>query len=188
MLKITIVSGTKRLGRKTPKVGAYLEKLFKEHPEVQEVNLLDVATYDFPVMEERRGRLDNPPAGLDEFGEALDRADAIVFISPEYNGSYAGAFKNTIDYFRKEFERKPIGVVTVSDGRLGGVNASHDLQKLILALGGYAMPKKLMVSNVGRVFDDNGEVVDKKKKKSAPAFAAELLWLATAIQHHKELV
>lgn len=185
MLKVTIVSGTKRIGRLTPKVGQYLEKLFTESSKVSEVNLLDIAEYDFPVMEERRGRLDNPPPGLDAFGDALDRADAIVFVSPEYNGSYAGAFKNTIDYFRKEFSKKPIGVVTVSSGRLGGVNASHDLQKLILALGGYAMPKKLMVSKVGEVFNDNGEVTDAHFEKSAPAFAEELLWLAEAVARMK---
>jgi NAD(P)H-dependent FMN reductase len=69
---------------------------------------------------------------FDDIQEKLDQADASVFLSPEYHGSYSGALKNAVDYFSTEFRRKPIGVVAVGAGRMGGINASTEMQQLVL--------------------------------------------------------
>lgn len=178
MFSLTILSGSNRLGRQTPKVADFVKKQLLESKKVSKVNILDLADYKFPVMEERIGLNPNPPDRLDEFSGILKNSDAIIFISPEYNGSFSGALKNTIDYFKKEFRRKPIGIVTLSAGMYGGINAYHDLQKLILALGAIPVPAKLLVSNVQEVFNDNNLIGLKKPAKS---FIEELLWLTEAV-------
>jgi len=178
MFSLCILSGSIRLGRFTPKVAEFVKKQLLDNKKVREVNILDLAGYKFPVMEERIGLNPNPPDHLDEFSEFLKNSDAIIFISPEYNGSFSGALKNTIDYFKKEFRRKPIGVVTVSAGMYGGINAYHDLQKLILALRAFPVPGKLLIANVEDFLKENNII---KLKKSAKSFIDELLWLTEAV-------
>ena len=185
MLKIAIISGSARQGRQTPQVVHYVAEQFRANDSVEEVAVLDVAEYNFPVMEERRGKLENSPAGLDKFGTILEEADAIVFASPEYNGSYSGALKNALDYFYAEFTKKPIGVLTVSAGQFSGINASHDLQKLILNLGGYPIPTKLLIGGVHKAFDEQGNIQDERFQKSTTRFISELLWLTEALVNHK---
>ncbi|MEL6253892.1 MAG: NAD(P)H-dependent oxidoreductase [Bacteroidota bacterium] len=186
MLKIAIVSGSARLGRQTPKAVNFLAQQIKNHEEVSRVQILDVKEYNFPVMEERLGRNPNPPERLEEFSQHLIEADALIFASPEYNGSFSGALKNTLDYFRKEYVRKPIGIMTVASGKFAGVNASHDLQKYILALGGFPLPRKLMIGGVGNLFDEEGNLLDEKQAGSFEKFIADFLWLTDAVVRKKE--
>ena len=183
--KIAIISGSARLGRQTPKAVNYLAKVLESTDNVEDVKILDVLEYNFPIMEERRGRNPNPPTRLDEFGDILEQADALVFASPEYNSSFPGSLKNTLDYFYKEYSKKPIGVLMVSGGGRGGINASHDLQKYILALGAFPMPYKLLVANVGKAFGEDGNPVEEALGISFQKFANELLWLTEGISYVK---
>ena len=183
--KIVIVSGSARTGRQTPKAVNHLAKVLESNDQVENVTILDILEYNFPIMEERRGRNPNPPARLDEFGDYLENADAIVFASPEYNGSFSGALKNTLDYFYKEYTKKPIGILMVSGGARGGINASHDLQKYILSLGAFPMPYKLLVANVTKIFDESENLTDDRTEASFQKFASELLWLTEGIKYMK---
>lgn len=185
MYKIAIVSGSARTGRQTPKAVKYLAEVLRNRKDVAEVEILDVKEYNFPVMEERLGNIPNPPEGLEAFGQKLEDADGLVFASPEYNGSFSGALKNTLDYFRKQYAKKPIGIMTVSAGKFSGVNASHDLQKYVLALGGYPMPRKLMVGGISGFFDEEGKLTDSRQETTFEKYAEELLWLTDAIASKK---
>jgi len=180
MLKIVIISGSIRIGRYTPKVAEFIKNQLLYNSLISDVKILDISEYKFPVMVERINRNPNPPSRLQEFSDILNSANAIIFISPEYNGSFSGALKNTIDYFKKEFRRKPIGVVTLSTGAYGGINAYHDLQKLVLSLGAYAVPKKLLFSNVSELFDENPEELETMHKQTV-SFIEELLLLTEAL-------
>jgi len=179
-MKIAIILGSVRKNRKSSHAGFYLESLLGKTEGISPV-LLDLQDYSFPVMEERFRNLQDPPEGMAEFSRHLTEADGIIIVSPEYNGSYSGALKNTLDYFKQEYFRKPMAVVTVSDGVMGGVNASHHLLSWILHVKGIASPFKLMVRNVGETFDDAGKLLDEDFAVRANSFVSEFLWLSKAI-------
>ncbi len=180
MTKIALIIGCVRIGRQTPKTAHYVASKLREKDGV-EVEVLDLLEYNFPVMEERLGIHPNPPARLAEFGQKLNDADAIVIVSPEYNGSYPGALKNVLDYFGKEFKRKPIGIVTDSSGDFAGISASYQLQLFATRMGGIPSPVKLMVGQVQDAFQEDGSPVNDRVVKGAQAFISELLWLTEAI-------
>lgn len=186
MYRIAIISGSARMNRQTPKAVKALTGYLEKHALVSEVIIIDVLKYDLPIMYERRGRHPNPPAQLDEIGQIIESVDALVIGSPEYNGSFSGAVKNLMDYFFPEYARTPIGVMTVSGGGRGGINASHDLQKYILALKGFPMPYKLLVPHIRKSIDDDGAIQDNTLAKSFERFADELLWLTDAIAQKKK--
>lgn len=148
-------------------------------------SIIDLAEYNLPVLEEQYNGQDNNIPALASIQQSLDTADAIIFLSPEYHGSYSGALKNAVDYFSAEFKRKPIGVVAVGAGRMGGINASTEMQQLVLSLGAYPMPYKLLVANVQSVFEETGQVKDEFFSKSMDRFVSEFIWLAEAIRDKK---
>ncbi len=184
-LNTIILSGSVRKGRQTHKVSVELNKRLMAAG-YSNTNLLDIAAYNFPVAEERVGKLDSPPTAIDEVQAFLNDADAMIFVSPEYHGSYSGALKNFLDYFSKEFFRKPIAVASVSTGRFGGINASTEMQHLVLSLGAYAMPQKLIVPAIHNSIDEAGNVKDEFLDANFNKFISEFTWFAEAITDKKK--
>jgi azobenzene reductase len=180
-MKIALISGTKRIGRKSHLVATYLQALADAHPDVTETVMLDVADYDFPVMEERFDHHLNPPARLDEFHKHLVTADAIVVVTPEYNGGMAGSLKNTLDYFRPEFVHKPMLAVTVSSGNFGGLNALHQLWFWMLYVEALVVPNRLQVSRVNEAFDEAGTITDERLARNGQKAIENLIWLTKKI-------
>jgi NAD(P)H-dependent FMN reductase len=183
-LNTVIISGSVRKGRQTHKVSVELHKRLIGVGFTNS-NLLDIAAYNFPIAEERVGKLESPPSAIEEVQQILNDAEAMIFVSPEYHGSYSGALKNFLDYFSKEFYRKPIAVASVSTGRFGGINASTEMQQLVLSLGAFAMPQKLIVPAIHNSIDETGDVKDEFLDANFNKFIAEFTWFAEAITEKK---
>lgn len=182
-MKISIISGSNRNGRESLKVANYVKHQFEAQPAVTQAVLLDVGAYNFPVMDERLGYLEEPHAGLQEFSDHLMSSQALIIVTPEYNGGMAGSLKNTLDYFRKEFARLPMGAVTVSSGPFGGANALHSLWFWMLYNGGIVSPSKLWVSDVTNAFNEKEEVIQERLIRNTHRFVLDMLWLTEKINH-----
>lgn len=184
-MKVLIISGSVRTGRRSHNIAVELQKRFRAQG-LDQTEVLDLATYNLPVLEEKfLPGSSTAPQGLAAIQAQLDGAEAMVFLSPEYHGSYSGALKNAVDYFWKEFMRKPIGVVAVASGKFGGINASTDMQQLILSLGGFPMPYKLLIPMVQEAFDESGNITDAALSKNFDKFVSEYSWFAQAITDKK---
>src|ERR1700722_19560907 len=81
MLYIPIICGSTRRDRQSIKVARFVLARLKARAGV-ETELLDLQEYNFPIMEERLHRRDDPPPGVVEFGGKIGRADAIIIVSP----------------------------------------------------------------------------------------------------------
>ena len=104
----------------------------------------------------------------------------MVIVSPEYNGSMPGVLKNALDYIYGEWERKPVGIVTLSAGAFGGVQVHNHLQLLFLRLK--ALPVAHMaVTTVGRSFDDDGEPREERYERAFARFIETLEWYTRAL-------
>lgn len=184
-MKIAILLGSVREGRQSHKVAHELAQKFALQTNV-EVELIDLAELNLPIMTERLGKMTNPPANIAQFSKSMESADAIILVSPEYNGSYTGVLKNAMDYLLKEYYRKPMGVVAVAGGKFGGLNATHHMQSLILHLGAFPMPLKLLVPFVQNVFDAEDILTDETLTKNFDTFVKEFIWFSEAIVLHKQ--
>ena len=185
MLKITILYGAVREGRLSIRAAKALKRTLEQSGKA-EVTFIDIKDYNLPVMEARLKDMENPPANLVEISAALENADGIVFVTPEYNNSYSGALKNTVDYFTKEWAKKPIGICCGSNGKQGGINASNLLQLLVLAIGAFPMPYKLLVPELHLSLDEEGNPLNEIMGKNLQRFVDEYLWFVTAIAAHKK--
>lgn len=184
-MHISILSGSTRINRQSHRVALALEKAIRREG-LHTAEVLDLAEYQFPMLEEVLHRHPNPPEGLADFAERVRHSDAFLFVSPEYNGSYTAALKNAVDYLKeREFAQKAIGVVSVSTGMLGGIRAALALQQLVLGIGGFALPQMLTVGQVQQRFDERGELLEPAFEKNIQTFLGAFLWLGEAVAEKK---
>lgn len=181
---IPIILGSTRRGRQSDKVAHFVLDRLRQRERV-ETELLDLLELNFPIMEERLRFRDDPPPGLKEYAAKIDRAAALVIVTPEYNNGYPGVLKNALDYLLPEYARKPVGIVTVSAGGFGGINCLAQLRLVTLGMGAFPIPAALTVSKVQDSFDGAGNPQDSGYEKRAEAFIDEVLWFAEAISAQK---
>lgn len=184
MLKIVIISGSIRTGRKSHNVVKYFEKYINEN-KLAEAEIVDLKEFNFPVFEERLMYQKDPSAKAKLFSEKIATADAVIIVSPEYNGGYPASIKNAIDLLVKEWYHKPVGLVSVSSGGFGGVNAIALLQSVLIKIKA-VVPVTFPVPKVEENFDEEGNAKDKEATdKRAASFMKELMWFAEAFNKMK---
>ena len=103
-----------------------------------------------------------PPAAWVEFREAIAAADAVLFVTPEYNRSVPGALKNAIDvgsrpYGKSAGDGKPGAVISVSPGAIGGFGANHHLRQSLVFLNVPTLQQpEAYIGNADKLFDEDG--------------------------------
>jgi chromate reductase len=130
----------------------------------------------------------NVPGAWARFRERVGKADAVMFVTPEYNRSVPGLLKNAIDvgsrpYGKSVFSGKPAAIVSVTPGPLGAFGANHHLRQSPVFLDMPALQQpEAYLSNAGKLFDDSGKLTDESTRgfltKYVQAFAA---WIE---KHH----
>ncbi len=107
-----------------------------------------------------------PPEQWVAFRDRIRTADAVLFVTPEYNRSVPGALKNAIDVGSRPsgqaaFAGKPAAVVSVTTGALGGFGANHHLRQSLVFLNMPAMPQpEAYIGNAKSLFDDEGRLIN----------------------------
>jgi chromate reductase len=107
-----------------------------------------------------------PPQPWLTFRNRVRPADAVLFVTPEYNRSVPGVLKNAIDvgsrpYGQSVFDRKPAAVMSVSPGAMGGFGANHHLRQSLVSLNMPAMPQpEAYIGGAGSLFDPEGKIVN----------------------------
>uniref|UniRef100_Q07ND6 NADPH-dependent FMN reductase n=1 Tax=Rhodopseudomonas palustris (strain BisA53) TaxID=316055 RepID=Q07ND6_RHOP5 len=126
-----------------------------------------------------------PPADWVAFRNRVKAADAVLFVTPEYNRSVPGVLKNAIDvgsrpYGVSAFDGKPAGVISNSPGAIGGFGAHHHLRQCLVFLNMPVLQQpEAYVGGIADAFDEQGELVKDSLReflqKYVDAFAA---WVA----------
>ena len=171
-MKFLIIEGTAREGRKSIHAARYLQdKLLEEH----EANLFDPKQKEIPPLGNRSYKEDEEPVPHDvqEFSNKVEKADAVVIVTPEYNHSIPGVLKNLLDYLYPEYDGKPFGYITVSGGGFGGVRAQSHLHDITMAVQGRPGPS-MPVSKINSVFDGEGNLIDENYEERFNNFVESL--------------
>jgi chromate reductase len=119
-----------------------------------------------------------PPPASAAFKEKIAGADAVLFVSPEYNRSVPGVLKNAIDiasrpYGKSAWDGKPAAVITVSPGAIGGFGANHHLRQSIVFLNMPVLQQpEAYVGRAGDLFDEAGGVKKPETQKFLDTFLA----------------
>ena len=107
---------------------------------------------------------DKPPTEWTVFRDLIRAADAVHFVTPEYNRSVPGPLKNAIDvgsrpYGKNAWNGKPGAVVSASPGSIGGFGANHHLRQSLVFLNVAAMPQpEAYIGGADKLFDAAGQL------------------------------
>ena len=113
----------------------------------------------------------NPPAKIAEFKARIREADAILFVTPEYNYSIPGVLKNAIDWASRPYgdsawNGKPAAIMGASMGAIATARAQYDLRKMMVFLNMFPINQpEVMIGNAGEKFDEQGNLTDEKTRE-----------------------
>lgn len=125
-------------------------------------DLLDVPLYNGDV--EAAG----DPPGVAAFKAAIRAADAVLFVTPEYNHGAPGVMKNAVDWASRPardaaLSGKPVGIIGASPGQTGTARGQSQLRQAFEFTNSFCMPQpEILVYRALDKFDANGELTDVK--------------------------
>jgi chromate reductase len=156
------------------KLATALVRLAPDDLEMHEIPYADLPLYN------RDFDADYPPVAR-AFKEAIDRSDAVLFVTPEYNRSIPGALKNAIDwasrpYGTNAFTRKPSAVIGTSPGKIGTAVGQQHLRSILSFCNSPQMnaPEAYIQFTDGLITDD-GKVTNEGTETFLRDYMADLL-------------
>jgi chromate reductase, NAD(P)H dehydrogenase (quinone) len=112
----------------------------------------------------------DPPEKVAELKRKIREADAILFVTPEYNYSVPGVLKNAIDWASRPYgdsawNGKPAAIMGASIGGIATARAQYHLRQMMVFLNMFPINQpEVMIGNAGEKFDDQGNLTDETTK------------------------
>jgi NAD(P)H-dependent FMN reductase len=178
-LFIPLILGTARQGRESEHAARFVFEQTKKRAGV-ETELIDIRT--LPMKLDDAGEQMKDP----KFSETVERCDALIIVTPEYNHSFPGLLKHALDMNLKEYIHKAVGICGVSAGSFGGARVIESLLPVMRELGLVAIFEDVNFGTVGKLFDDAGRLRDEKFVGRVDKFLDELIWMAQVLRHGRE--
>ena len=130
-----------------------------------------------------------PLAAWAAFRERVALADALLFVTPEYNRSVPGALKNAIDvgsrpYGKSAFGGKPGAIVSVTPGVLGAFGANHHLRQSMVFLNVPTMQQpEAYIGGADKLLDAGGKLVNDGTRKFLQHFTQSFdAWIKAIVR------
>ncbi|MET1162682.1 MAG: NAD(P)H-dependent oxidoreductase [Pseudoxanthomonas sp.] len=162
-IKIAVIVGSLRRQSINKKLAVAVGAMFSEGFDLRRVEIADLPPYNQDFDH------DYPAAGQ-RFKQEVEAADALLFVTPEYNRSIPGVLKNAIDVGSRpagsnSFSGKPAAVIGTSPGTRGSALAQQHLRNVL------AMPQpELAVQFQEGLIDDEGVIGNERTQKSVRTF------------------
>jgi len=143
-----------------------------------------------PVFSEDEER--QPPAKVVELKKRIREADAVLFVTPEYNYSIPGGLKNTIDWASRPYgdsawTGKPAAIMGASIGALGTARAQYHLRQVFVFLNMHALNQpEVMIANASQNFDGEGNLTNETTKTLIRQLLSNLVSWTRGLQQVKD--
>ena len=175
-LDVAIIVGSTRDGRFGSTVARWFVNQCEPRCELT-LDLIELADVDLPAVLPT-----GPEPGVQAYVERIDRADAIVVVTPEYNHGYPASLKQAIDVARTEWQAKPVAFVSYG-GLSGGLRAVEQLRQVFAELHTVTIRDTVSFHGAWRCFDSSGEPVDPDScAAAAKLMLDQLVWWASALR------
>ena len=192
-VNLLVIAGSARAGSLNRRLAAVAAAMAGEAgAEVQE---LDLRALQLPVYDGDLEAASGVPAAVRPLADALRAADAVLLVTPEYNGFPTPLLINAFDWLSRlgaEGDRpaglaisagKPVALLSASPGPLGALRSMNFLrQYLQMAFAMIVVPQQFALSRAHEGFDANGALKEERARSSVAGVLAALGALASALQ------
>ncbi|MGB0521629.1 MAG: NADPH-dependent FMN reductase [Flammeovirgaceae bacterium] len=152
MKKILAIVGSNSSKSINRKLAAYAIELAGD----AQVALIDMQDFDIPIYSPDRQAQEGFPPEIETLFAKIQEQDALIIVSPEYNGSIPAAFKNVIDWLSrinmKFLGNKPVLLLSTSPGKNGGATNLKNMKPLLGWWGGRVVDS-YSLGNFHQVYD-----------------------------------
>ena len=163
MVTIIGISGSLRRGSYNTALLRAAAQLMPNGTQLQIETIRGIPLYDGDLE-----AADGIPQPVRELKEAVTAADGLLLVTPEYNNSIPGVFKNAIDWLsrppadiQRVFGGKPVALIGASPGGFGTVLSQNAWLPVLRTLGAELWSEgRLLVSRAQGVFDESGTLTD----------------------------
>jgi NAD(P)H-dependent FMN reductase len=173
MITLVGISGSLRKGSYNAALLRSAVPLMPDHAELRIATIRDIALYDGDVEAS-----DGIPAPVAALKDAIAAADGLLLVTPEYNNSIPGVFKNAIDWLSRPaadiprvFGGRPVALIGASPGAFGTILSQNAWLPVLRTLGARMWSEgRLMVSRAPSVFAADGALADAKVQDALRKF------------------
>jgi len=180
-LKIPVILGTARKGRASAHAARLFTELLNRRVGV-ESQLIDIATVPMPVDDAGESIKDAA------FAAAMAEADGLLIVTPEYNHSFPGLLKHVLDSCLSEYIHKAVGIVGVSAGPFSGTRVVQSLLPVMREIGLVTIFWDVNIGTVGKVFAEDGRLLDDAVVRRSDRFIRELIWMSKTLRYGREAI
>lgn len=172
-MKVVGLSGSLRRGSLNTAVLRAAQAMAPEGMTIETAEIGDLPLYNDDL------RAAGYPPSVERLRSELAGADAVLFVTPEYNYSIPGVLKNAIDWASRPpeqpFDGKPIAIMGASPGALGTARAQYHLRQMFVFLNGMPLNRpEVMIGNAAHRFDAEGRLTDEKTREFVHALLVAL--------------
>ena len=176
--KVAVLVGSLRNGSFTRRLADALRAMQPAGLDLEVVEIRDLPLYDQDGEE-------SPPQPWIDFRARVRSADAVLFLTPEYNRSIPGALKNAIDvgsrpYGQSIWSGKPAAIISVSPGALGAFGANQHLRQSFVFLDMPILQQpEAYIGGAAKLFDEQGRMTSEDTREFVRKFMASFAqWIA----------
>lgn len=188
MITIKIIVGSTRPNRFAIQPAKWLTEYAKKaYSDDVKFELVDLAEVNLPLLDESQV----PSVSIENehslrWSKIISEADGFVFISPEYNHSYAPALKNAIDYLSSEWGYKPVTFFSYGSAA-GGARGVEHLRGVVSWLKMYDLAEHMTLPEYYMNLDDNGAFkFNERHEKSAKIMLDTLIFWTKKMKSARE--
>lgn len=191
-MKLLVFAGSTRVHSFNRRLAAAAASMAAEAG--AEVSHIELADFDIPIYNADLEALGTPDAVV-RLKQVMFDHPAWLICSPEYNGSYTALLKNTIDWASSPIKSDPqwsdgykplrgkvVGMLSASNGALGGLRSQSHLAPLLLNLDCWLAPTAFALRRAADAFDANGALVSEIHRARVRAVIDQVLWAAQRLQ------
>ena len=184
--ELLVLAGSTRAGSWNRKLAHVVADLARAAG--AEVTHVELADFELPIYNADLEARGTPEAAI-RLKALFHAHPAWILCSPEYNGSYTGLLKNTIDWASspvkghpvwasdsKPFAGKVVGLLSASNGALGGLRSLSHLNPLLLNLHCWVCPQQYALSRASAAFDAQGQLQVETQRAGVQAVVEQVLW------------
>jgi chromate reductase len=183
-MQVLAIIGSLREGSYNRATYMAVRELLPDGVTIGEARIRDIPAYDDDDF-----RAHGHPAAVRRLREQIAAADAVLFISPEYNYSIPGALKNAIDWVSRPaddqpFRGKPVAIMGAAGGAIGTARMQYHLRQVCVFLEALPLGKpEVMISFAPRKFDEGLRLTDEATRE---AIRRQLVALAAWVERLRE--
>ncbi len=175
-LTLAIVIGSTREGRRGPAIAEWFRTVARQRRNM-DLDVIDLAAAGLPDV-----LTDSRPPEVTSLASRLDKSDAFVIVTPEYNHSFPAPLKSAIDWYSAEWQAKPVGFVSYG-GISGGLRAVEQLRQVFAELHAVTVRNTVSLHGISARLAQEGTLLDSDgSEEAARAMLDQLAWWARALK------